>query len=413
MLHNKIRYLLLLLLIGVLSVLYNEYVMGIIFLMTLITPVFLFIHVCYLCKKAGAELVSVVHVASKGERIPISIQMSNPTIFPISDLKIYMTVKNGFSMKEYSKELSMSMDSHSNHRVTCYLQSEFTGNLTICLKGIRSYDYLKLFSLKRKLRDEIKVAVLPDFYEIDENYISNKNNMIVESDYYSSTKIGDDHSEVFAVREYREGDRPQQIHWKLSRKHNQLMIKEFSEPLNCSVLIFIDFFIPSQRNILSYMDALLECGLSISYSFLQKKQIHYLSWYDEVNTGCRRVCIEQEKDMYEAEDGLLQIRPYTDQKAALVAYPAEHPNSQLTDLIYITGELSDFQVDFINLLHSNTKRLIYIKDTVANFNQQAETGEKKLSGKQDLIKNAASMGLELYIVNIDNLREDIENLKMG
>ena len=77
MLHNKIRYLLLLSLIGFLSILYNEYVMAVIFLMTLIMPVFLFIHVWYLCRKAGAELAaSVIHVAGKGERIPISIPAS-------------------------------------------------------------------------------------------------------------------------------------------------------------------------------------------------------------------------------------------------------------------------------------------------------------------------------------------------
>ena len=40
--------------------------------------------------------------------------------------------------------------------------------------------------------------------------------MQIESDSYSTIKGGDDPSEVFAIREYREGDRLQRIHWKLS-----------------------------------------------------------------------------------------------------------------------------------------------------------------------------------------------------
>jgi uncharacterized protein (DUF58 family) len=397
MLQNKIRYLFLLILISILSVLYNEYVMCIIILGLLIMPVFLLLHVCYLYRKVDARLESAVHVSGKGEQIPVSIQMNNPTIFPVLDLKIYLTVQNGFSRKQYAKELFISMDARSSQRITCYLQSEFSGNLEVCLKKIRCYDYLRLFSMQRKLKDAVKIAVMPEFYEINENHICNRNQMIVESDHYSSIKSGDDPSEVYAIREYREGDRPQQIHWKLSRKQNQLMIKEFSDPINCSALAFIDLFVPLEKNALAYMDALLECALSVSYSFLKKRQIHYLAWFDNENGVCRSVRIEHEKDLYEAVDGLLQANPYTSRTDALAACLAQNPYSQLTDLINITGD-SDFGVDFMTLIHAGTKRVIYIGDAVS---------------VSDDIVEMENIGLKLSMVNIKNVREDIENLSIG
>lgn len=41
-----------------------------------------------------------------------------------------------------------------------------------------------------------------------------------------STRKGNDHSEVSDIRAYIAGDRPRDIHWKLSARHGELMVKE-------------------------------------------------------------------------------------------------------------------------------------------------------------------------------------------
>jgi hypothetical protein len=152
MLRNKLRYLLLLAAIAFLSVLYNTYYMGIIFLTVLVMPFMMFGLLSYMYGKIKAELVSVAHIVNKGEAMPISVQLNNPTIFPISNLKIYLTYKNSYSSKKYTKEFLVSADARSKSSVICNLYSDYAGNMEISLKAIRVYDYLKLFSLKRKLK---------------------------------------------------------------------------------------------------------------------------------------------------------------------------------------------------------------------------------------------------------------------
>jgi uncharacterized protein (DUF58 family) len=377
--------------------------MSIILLTLVAMPFLLFALLCYLYGRVTAELASVVHVAGKGEMIPISIQLNNPSIFPISNLKIYLSYRNAYSSQKYKKEFTVSLDANTRTSVICNLLSEYAGNLEISLKGIRVYDYLKLFSLKKKLKGELKVAILPCFYELPENDITNRHAWMIESDYYSSVKSGDDPSEVFEVREYREGDRLQRIHWKLSRKQDQLMIKEFSAPLNCSVLLFVNLCIPKGDNVFSFMDALLECALSLSYSFIVKGQMHYFTWYDEGHGACRRIRVVQEKDLFEAVDGLLQAIPYTESTDDLSAYLAEHPNDQYTNLFYVTGEVSETRLDSLSVLKAFTRQMIYVRDSSA--------GEKAMP--VDVIQRSNEMGMGLWSIDIQNVKRDLELLRLG
>ena len=46
---------------------------------------------------------------------------------------------------------------------------------------------------------------------------------------------------------------------------------------------------------LKIVDAILECALSLSFTFMLKGYIHYLAWYDKVHGECKRVRIVNEK----------------------------------------------------------------------------------------------------------------------
>ncbi len=405
MLRNKGRYLVFLAAVGLLSVLYNTYYMGIIFLTVLSLPFLMFALLSYIYGMVKADMVSAAHIVNKGDAVPIIIQLHNPTIFPISNLKIYLNYKNAYSTESFTKEFVVSIDGRTRTSVTFNIVSEYAGNLVISLKAIRVYDYLKLFSLKRRLKGEVKAAVLPYYYELLENDFDTRPTTLVESDYYSPYRSGDDPSEVFAIREYREGDRQQRIHWKLSRKQGQLMIKEFSDPLNCSVLLLANLSVPQGENILFFIDALLECALSLSYTFLLHGQLHYFSWYDMKLGECKRVRVEREKDLYEAVDGLLQSLPYTETTDALTGYLAEHPHEQYTDMLYITGELSEERMDLISIIKAQAKQLIYVCG--------GRDKEGIMAIPEEALLKFGEMGINLWPIDATNIKRDIEQVRIS
>lgn len=401
MLRNKLRYLIFLAAVGLLSILYNEYYMWIIFLTVIAIPFLMFGLLCYIYGMVRAEMVCTVHVVGKGEAVPVTLQLNNPTLFPVSHLKIYLTYMNAYSTEEHKKVLEVSVDARTRTSATCNLSSEYAGNLIVSLKAIRVYDYLKLFSLKRKQKGEVRAAVLPDYYELMENGFNSARTRMVESDYYSPHQGGDDPSEVFAIREYREGDRQQRIHWKLSRKQGQLMIKEFSDPLNCSVLLLVNMSVPKYENALKFIDATLESALSLSYTFLLKKQLHYFAWYDAKHGGCRRIRVERERDLYEAVDGLLQTLPDEETANTLSVYHSVYPNDQYTDLYYVTGEMSEEDFDILAIMKAQEKQLIYLN----------KEEEPERYGFSDAIrKKFSEIGIHLWPVELAAVKKDLEQI---
>jgi hypothetical protein len=325
-------------------------------------------------------------------------------MFPVSYIRLNLTYKNAYSAQKYKKNFVVSVDANTKTSVICNLYSEYAGNLEITLNNVRIYDYLKLFSLRKKKNTTLTVAVLPVYYELPENMYFGLNSGIVESDYYSAVKSGDDPSEVFAIREYREGDRQQRIHWKLSRKQNQLMIKEFSEPLNCSILLFVDLCAPAELGRMIFMDSILECSLSLSYSFLLAGQMHYFTWYDEKQGSCRRIRITQEKDLFEAVDGLLHVLPYSSEVDALQAYESEHPKEQYSNLIYITGEQPRKRTEGLALLKAMSRQVIYLGEV------DNKPGTKYFPN--EVIRRYGDTGITLTSIDTHHVQRDMEQLRL-
>ena len=408
MLQNKIKYLLVLVLAGFLAILYNDYFMGILFLSVLIFPIILIAILSYIYARVSFELVSSTHVSNREETIPVTIQVENPTIFPIPNLSISIKYFNNFSSKKtvYRQKFNISVDKGTSTTVTCNLTSAHTGNLEIALTKVRIFDYFKIFSLRKRNIGQIKVAVIPHYYELTEDYLENCSKMQIESDRYSTIRGGDDPSEVFAIREYREGDRFQRIHWKLSMKENQLMIKDFSEPLNCSVVIFADLGIPDGEDELEAADSLLECALSLSYSFMLKGQMHYLVWYDKVNRMCKRVRIVTDKDLFEAVDGILNCGPYIQEIDLSAIYYAEYPNDQYTEVFYITKDIKAEQLESLMIIKSLDRQILYVSqmDFIDNENQPLA---------DDMLRKILESGTGLYSINSYSMKADLERLKFG
>lgn len=412
MIQNKIRYLAIIVITGLLAILYNEYFMGILFLTVVLLPFLLFAILSYVYGKLSYELISLVHVVGKGDTIPLTIQLNNPTIFPIVNICITLSYFNKFSNqnKSYKQEFYVTVDKRTTTTVTCNLVSEHTGNLMISITKVRIFDYLKLFSLRKRKPVDIKVAVLPPYYELTEDYLENSSKMQVESDIFSTVKAGDDPSEVFAIREYREGDRPGRIHWKLSIKQDQLMIKDFSEPMNCSVVIFADLGVPRDEEILEAVDSILECTLSLSYSFMLKGQIHYLTWYDKHLCSCRRVRIVNEKDLFEVVEGLLNCGPYMEDVDMAAAYFAEYPNDQYTDLFFVTKKVTHKQLDSLILIKAVDRQILYIKRADYLEAQQVTDSNWGTPIDAELIRKITDTGMGLFSINLSSMKTDLEGL---
>jgi len=357
MLRNKLGYLLFLIITGLYAILYNVYFTGIIFLVAVFLPLVLMVLLIITYTKVTVKLDTATPVAGKGEYLNLSVNLNNASIFPISRLNVFLCYYNDFSGIIQKEKILVSMDRNSTQNVTCQISSTYCGNLIFKLNSICIYDYFFLFSLRKKLNKSLKIAVVPEFYELSDDIIVDNNQVVIDSEIYSEYKSGDDPSEVFGIREYREGDKPHHIHWKLSYKQDQLMIKEFSEPKNCSIVVLLELYCGViGKKKLEYVDGLLECAMSLSYSCILKEHFHNMIWYE--GTDCTQYQIAEQQDTYGAMEALLQTKLSPIYNSIISAHNTKYSKERYTHMIYITSILTE--EDIYNWTNTRNGTLFYL-----------------------------------------------------
>lgn len=148
------------------------------------------------------------------------------------------------------------------------------GGFNLSLNTYKQYDALNLFYIKRKCSETLSITILPKDIEYDITYL--KSSLPKHSIEYSTNKKGDDPTEIFDIHEYRDGDELKNIHWKLSLKHQKLLIKENALPIEQFIHIYCIFNENDLEN-----DYVFQY-LHFFARYLLKKQYHFTLLNEEI-----------------------------------------------------------------------------------------------------------------------------------
>ena len=141
----------------------------------------------------------------------------------------------------------------------------------------------------------------------------------------SLSRRGDDPSEVFQLREYQQGDDVRRIHWKLSSKLDKLILRESSQTVDRSLLVYWDkrfSCTPAQ------MDAMAEITASVCQGLCDSGISFDLGWTEAE---------EQELRSIAGEDQLLQTIPALVTQAGKENCP-ELETESYGQVLYITAQ---------------------------------------------------------------------------
>ena len=153
-----------------------------------------------------------------------------------------------------------------------------------------------------------KIQVLPQLHDVMVRLTAATQNFYGESDVYEEHSPGYDNSELFQVREYRAGDRLQNIHWKLTAKQEELMVKEHSLPKACPVLLFLNYYPKTGKRERLRLLKFIETAASLSFSIMDAGCPHYVVWYDAAEQDVMRLRIDDEESLFYFLGLLMKIR---------------------------------------------------------------------------------------------------------
>ncbi|WP_019227580.1 DUF58 domain-containing protein [Sedimentibacter sp. B4] len=379
MISKRLEYLVLLLAAFVFHIFVVDYISFWILAFLLMLPLVSLLITVLAMGGATAELIINKASIQKNESLPIQLKIHNKHLFLTCMCMVKLTIQNELLQQEETRLFFMTA-THSGQTVEQVISSKYCGMLKCSISELKIYDALGLFSFRKETESSYFVSVLPSVYPL--MAISSKIQQDIKNNITSRTVKGNDPSEFMDVRQYRDGDRLARIHWKLSDKYDQIMVKDFGDPISNDVLLLFDLNGNSDEKICGLLDAVY----SIS-NFLIKNQITYeIQWYDSVHERSVLTEIAQNNDLVSAFEAIMTKSRYQKQSWILKNCNNVYDYKPYSVVLYLCSEIT-----------SNSIALIH----------------KRLAGSRInilLVTDVPETRTDLTIIDLKNIKENMSNL---
>ena len=261
--------------------------------------------------------------------VPYRIHVDNASFFPVTFCEATLCCVNRFDEQSARQRVRFTIPPRGIQEMSGVLHTETAGAYEIVCDKIFFTDWFKLFRRKIKAPEPVYFHIWPRCHAIQAQLVTIPKEDITSS-HYSPDKAGAVPGDFFGVRDYREGDRLQYVHWKLTGKTGAIVVKEFSLPRKNAITLLMEFSGAVDKTI---KNAMLDAATTLSGFFLEGQVEHELCFLRDGHI--LRYEIPTRTSLYEALKDLLSQPPETgEEQPALSALQA----SAHRHLICVAGD---------------------------------------------------------------------------
>ena len=273
-------------------------------------------------------VLSVILALLSYPLVRIKINVSRADIFRFEDFTVRISVKN------YSPFISPSFkifcrvpdDDGVKTELTLFMVNSAVGSggvfdykrflsnrgmYSINVEAVEYYDFLKLIKIKKKIDSVAFVRSKPRNIEL-RLPVSSEQQKQENSTFIGSTIVNSG-GDMFGVRGYITGDNMKNVHWKLSAKSEELIMKTFAENIYDQAIVIADMsaYYDNEYINKSMTDCVVECTLSAIRDYARSSVRFSLIVNTSKNTVLRFPIMSQ-SDLYEASTGIMLTPMVTD-----------------------------------------------------------------------------------------------------
>ncbi|MCR4788072.1 MAG: DUF58 domain-containing protein [Lachnospiraceae bacterium] len=156
----------------------------------------------------------------------IEINVRNPVLFPLLNCVLVYELENLFLPCDTVKELCFAAEARCDKKITVPVALSMPGMLVLRTRCIYITDLFHLRTKKIMMEKRIELPVYPADTPIDIPVL--KKSLAGDEDVEWSHE-GEYTRDLKQLREYRDGDRIKDIHWKITAKKGELTVKEYEK----------------------------------------------------------------------------------------------------------------------------------------------------------------------------------------
>lgn len=266
-----------------------------------------------LSRKVDIKLKSDNLYIVREEKVSISAVINKRSIYPYKKVEFNLKYKSKYGQGECNRRIVLELNDNRIESKKVVTESLPCGYTTFTIENAYIYDILGFGSVSiNNISENVNVMVMPTPKPIDIDlpkmpFVSGDESEIFHED------RGRDSSETFEIREFHDGDSMNRIHWKLSSKTDELMIRDSIAAIETNIYVYFD--LSKRINI----DEELEKSISIAYEMRNLGYAFYIMWFDKDARILRRSLVSEYEhienavsevmkyDMYEADENVEKI----------------------------------------------------------------------------------------------------------
>ncbi len=266
-----------------------------------------------LSRKVDIKLKSDNPYIVREEKVSVSAVINKRSIYPYKKVEFNLKYKSKYGQGECNRRIVLELNDNRIESKKVVTESLPCGYTTFTIENAYIYDILGFGSVSiNNISENVNVMVMPTPKPIDIDlpkmpFVSGDESEIFHED------RGRDSSETFEIREFHDGDSMNRIHWKLSSKTDELMIRDSIAAIETNIYVYFD--LSKRINI----DEELEKSISIAYEMRNLGYAFYIMWFDKDAGILRRSLVSEYEhienavsevmkyDMYEADENVEKI----------------------------------------------------------------------------------------------------------
>ena len=226
---------------------------------------FLALNISLLLEMSKLKLsVSFPEACVCGQDVTLEISASNFFVFAAAVMEGDLVYENKMLGLEKRSRFSANL---SSHRLTLSLdfKPEYCGSYAVRLEHLRCLDIFGLCSEPLSAPESRLITVYPKPISIQFTSQTMPRGRMEEGP-RSVNRKGNDTTEVFDLRAYQPGDDIHTIHWKLSQKTDELLVREPADSPRYDTLILMDTGRFEKQSPSNPKQLSLTAGLTLSVS---------------------------------------------------------------------------------------------------------------------------------------------------
>ncbi len=325
---NIITYILIVILIGYLFFVFQSFPVLYILIFLLVFPFVSIFISKYIINRLDISVDCVKEDIDVNQEFYIIFKINNKTVIPIVDANIYCSYSNLFYEHKENLEISVPIYAKGEQVVRLPVKSEFCGVIDVHIDNVTVWDMLHIWYATCKVSVNNNIILYPvvrEGIEVDGNVYVTGND-----DTEESYKKGSDFAEISDIREYIPGDSLKDIHWKLSSKKEQLMVKEHITMSSKQIAVFIELYNDDEY----ILDNIIDVAYSVGSKLIMNNMPFTLYWWSENIHEIKEKVILNIYSVDEMFKEIFYEKPYVKKDMGISQF--KHAAERIENVIYVS-----------------------------------------------------------------------------